>query len=115
MYKSLVAFLFSIVLFSCTSDVPNPNELKEVSFVPTQCSEPWDESKYTNLGGNRGSRIITYLKDNGIKDIYNFDAKSTGEVVCLACTCSSAEQITFKVSNTDFEKIKKIPPFSKYL
>ena len=109
-------FLIAFLLFasvSCENATPNPEDLQSVSFMPTACSEPWDTAAYE--GGNRGSRIIAYLKDNGISNIFDFESETDGMVYCQACTCPSGETFTFKVSKSDYQKLKTIVPFESYL
>lgn len=110
--------LFLVVLFAFSSCENNPlaaDDVREVSFIPTACSEPWDAQPYTNNNENRGTRIIAYLRDKGIKEIYNFNSENVPGNVCQACTCPSGERILFKLNPKDYEKLKKITPFDKYL
>jgi hypothetical protein len=111
--KNIPLFLFLFAFVSCENATPDPMDLQKVSFMPTACSEPWDAKEYE--GGNRGSRIIAYLKDNGVSDVFNFDSEEDGMVYCLACTCPSGETFTFSVSKSDYEKLKNIIPFNAYL
>ncbi|MDP5139270.1 MAG: hypothetical protein NWP83_02230 [Spirosomaceae bacterium] len=111
--KNSLLFILLFAFISCENATPNPEDLQTVSFMPTACSEPWDNEKYA--GGNRGSRIISYLKDNGIGDVYNFTSATDGMVYCQACSCPSGETFTFKVSKSDYTKLKTIVPFETYL
>lgn len=107
----IITFLFALI--SCESATPDPMDLQRVSFMPTACSEPWDSEIYS--GGNRGSRIVAYLKDNGISDILNFKSEVDNMAYCQACNCPSGETFSFNVSKSDYEKLKTIVPFESYL
>ncbi|MFB0945865.1 MAG: hypothetical protein ACI9V1_001916 [Spirosomataceae bacterium] len=111
--KNIPLLLFLFAFVSCENTTPAPMDLQKVSFMPTACSELWDIKAYE--GGNRGSRIIAYLKDNGVSDIFNFKSENDGMVYCQACTCPSGETYTFSVSKSSYEKLKKIMPFDAYL
>lgn len=107
---------FMLIFFaSCSAATPSPEDLKTISYMPTQCSEPWDEATYTNSGANRGSRLLAYLKDKGIVDIYNFKSTTDDKFYCEACTCLSGELFTFSVAEADYNKLKTIEPFKSAL
>jgi|AntAceMinimDraft_5_1070358.scaffolds.fasta_scaffold258022_1 hypothetical protein len=111
--KNILSILFFLAFISCENTTPDPVDLQRVSFMPTACSEPWDTKAYE--GGNRGSRIIAYLKDNGVSDIFSFESENDGMIYCQACTCPSGETYSFAVSKSGYEKLKKVTPFDSYL
>lgn len=90
--------------------------LKLVAFKPNQCNEPWDSAGYrTSERPSRSERLKNYLRDNGISQITNFEITIDNKIYCEACSCLSGENIKFTVTVTDFEKLKIIAPFDKYL
>lgn len=110
-----IAFILIFTIVSCENTSPDPDDLRQVEFMPTSCGEPWDSPVYTANNENRGSRMVAYLKDSGIKNIYNLSSINDGMVYCQACTCPSGEIFTFNVSSNDYEKLKAVDPFDKYL
>lgn len=115
MKNLLLAFALILSVSSCENTSPDPADLRQVEFMPTSCAEPWDAPAYTANKENRGSRLIAYLKDQGVKNIYNLSSINDGKIYCQACTCPSGEIFTFNVTSKDYEKLKQIDPFDKYL
>jgi hypothetical protein len=115
--KTFAIALLALASFSCESNsVSAENEVKLVAFKPNQCSEPWDDAKYTtNESLSRADRLKNYLKDSGIGQITNFAVTTDNNAYCAACTCPSSDNIKFTVSLSDFEKLKTVAPFSTYL
>lgn len=116
MKKVLILFV-TLTFFACENGVLSAEDVQNVSFVPTSCSEPWDESPYVGSQSqdSRGSRIVAYLQDKGIRNIYNLKSEILPGEVCKACTCPSGERISFDVNKNDYGKLKKIKPFDNYL
>lgn len=115
MKNLLVAFTLIFAAASCENTSPDPDDLQQVQFMPNSCAEPWDAPVYTANNENRGSRLVAYLKDSGIKNIYDLSSINDGKVYCQACTCSSGEIFTFNVVSKDYDKLKQLDPFDKYL
>ena len=113
--KNLLVGLSLFVSMACTNVTPAPEDLQNVSYMPTQCSEPWDAENYTKSGDNRGTRLVAYLKDKGITNVYNLKSTNDGNMYCQACTCPSGELFSFGVSKDDYTKLKSIEPFSATL
>lgn len=90
--------------------------LRLVAFKPNQCNEPWDGAAYrTSDHPSRSERLKNYLRDNGISQITNFEITVDNNIYCEACSCLSGQNIKFTVTLADFEKLKNIAPFDKYL
>lgn len=115
MKKLFLAFTLFFAVSSCENTSPNPEDLRQVQFMPNACAEPWDSPVYTANNENRGSRLVAYLKDSGIKNIYDLSSINDDKIYCQACNCPSGEIFTFNVLAKDFEKLKQIDPFDKYL
>lgn len=115
MKKLFVAYALVFTITSCENTTPNPEDLRQVEFMPNACSEPWDAPAYTESNDNRGSRMVAYLKDNGIKNVYKLSSKNDGKIYCAACNCPSGEVFTFQVSAEDYDKLKELNPFNQYL
>jgi hypothetical protein len=98
-------------LFSCENESVESGELMGVSYKPTQCSEPWDEAKYTDSGKSREERFKLYLANNGITKLSEFKNTPDDKIYCAACNCLSNDLFTFKLSNADYQKFKKLEPF----
>jgi hypothetical protein len=115
--KSLVIVMLS--LSACESaDVANTNDLPlfVIDYKPNQCAEKWDDEKYTtNPKTTRDERLIMYLKENGITEVLEFTNKKDNKVNCLACNCPSNDNLSFKVSQNNYDKIKTIEPFKTIL
>lgn len=106
----------TIGFLSCESEDAVNGELLSVSFKPTQCSELWDKEPYTSLADNsRENRIKTFLKDKGITNLIDFKKTSDSNIYCQACECPSNDNFSFKVSQSDYEKLKAIEPFKTIL
>jgi hypothetical protein len=112
--KKILFFMIFVSTISCAGADIDPNELETISFMPTQCSEVWDEAKYTATGANRGSRITSYLSANGITAL-SLGIENDGKMYCQACTCPSGDKVTFKVTASDFMKLKALKPFDVLL
>jgi hypothetical protein len=115
MKNLLIAFTLILAAVSCENATPNPDDLRSVEFMPTSCAEPWDAPVYTVNKENRSSRLVAYLKASGIKNVYDLSSINDGMVYCQACTCPSGEVFTFDVTSKDYEKLKQLDPFDKYL
>lgn len=106
----------TIGFLSCESEDAVNGELLSVSFKPTQCSELLDKEPYTSLADNsRENRIKAFLKDKGITNLIDFKKTTDSNIYCQACECPSNDNFSFKVSQSDYEKLKAIEPFKTIL
>jgi hypothetical protein len=111
-----ICILLAIGINSCEKAEVIAEELKTINYKPTQCSEPWDVSKYTDSGNlSREARFTSFLKDNGIAELVDFKNTKDGNIYCMACTCPSSDNFSFKVSAANYEKLKSIEPFKTVL
>lgn len=109
---AILAFAFT----SCEQTEVVVGENLTVSYKPTQCSEPWDEPTYTNKGSlTREERFKIFLKDKGISEILEFKNTKDDKIYCMACTCPSNDNFSFKVSQTNYDKLKTFEPFKTAL
>ncbi|MCP9769534.1 hypothetical protein EGI22_16650 [Lacihabitans sp. LS3-19] len=91
------------------------DKTETISYKPTQCSEPWDETEYfANPNLSREERFKLYLKNNGIVNLLEFKNTKDDNVNCTACNCPSSDTFSFKLSQTDYVKILTIEPFKTF-
>jgi hypothetical protein len=108
---AIMAFTFT----SCEQTEVVIGENFAVSYKPTQCSEPWDETAYTDKNLSREERFKLFLKDKGVIELKEFKNTKDDKVFCTACTCPSNDNFSFKVSESDLAKLKTFEPFKTVL
>lgn len=109
---AILAFTFT----SCEQTEVVVGENFAVSYKPTQCSEPWDETAYTTKGNlSREERFKLFLKDKGVSNLKEFKNTPDDKIYCSACTCPSNDLFSFKVTEADLAKLKTFEPFKTAL
>ena len=114
-FIKLLIFL-SLGFTACNNVEVMSDRSETISYKPTQCSEPWDETEYfANPNLSREDRFKLYLKNNGIENLSEFKNTKDDKVYCSACNCPSNDNFSFKLSQSDYTKILTIEPFKTSL
>ena len=114
MYIKILFASIVLAVGNCQNKEDINAELMTVNYKPTQCAEVYD-NLFDNGELSREQRFLKYLKEKGITEIIDFKNKPDNGVYCLACTCPSGDNFSFKVSANDYKKLKTIPPFDVVL
>lgn len=100
-----------LILTGCNLKGLSPG-YESITFKPTQCANPWDDllSSYYR---EPEVKFQSYLKENGISEIYDFKIKSDNKSYCEACTCVGPETYVFKIKKNEVKILKSIEPFNR--
>jgi hypothetical protein len=112
--KNIIVLSIILILSSCKMLGIEPG-LEKISFKPTQCANPWDQTVLAAPNPSSEEKFKAYLAINGISEVLDFKITRDNGVYCEACTCVGSETYHFKIKKDDLNTLKTIAPFDELL
>ena len=112
--KSAVILAFLLFIQSCTFLSIEPG-LEKISFKPTQCANPWDNSVLAAPNPTAEEKFKAYLSQGGISEVLDFQIKTDNGSYCEACHCKGNETYIFSIKKEELSVLRTIEPFDTEL